>query len=112
MTADLPVLPQVIVDYFAAAQAYDFEALASCFAPDGVVSDEGDVFRGRGEIVAWREALAVKWRNTYEITGAEILGAADVRVTAHLEGTFPGGVVDLNYGFSLADGLIARLEIS
>jgi hypothetical protein len=33
-------------------------------------------------------------------------------VTNHLEGDFPGGVVDLRYRFVLAGGLIAELEIA
>jgi hypothetical protein len=33
-------------------------------------------------------------------------------VTNHLEGDFPGGVVDLRYRFLLADNLIADLEIA
>jgi ketosteroid isomerase-like protein len=105
-------LPEVVGNYFAAAGAYDFAALAACFTPDGMVSDEGDVFHGPAEIVSWRETLAAKWINTYEVTSAEMLTPTDVQVTAHLAGTFPGGDVDLDYAFRLADGLIARLEIS
>ncbi|WP_405071977.1 hypothetical protein OG558_22060 [Kribbella sp. NBC_01510] len=33
-------------------------------------------------------------------------------VTNHLEGDFPGGVVDIIYRFTLANDLITRLEIA
>ncbi|MDX6231059.1 MAG: hypothetical protein QOI76_4449, partial [Frankiales bacterium] len=32
-------------------------------------------------------------------------------VNARIEGDFPGGVVDLTFDFTLADGLIADLSI-
>lgn len=33
-------------------------------------------------------------------------------VTLRLEGTFPGGVADLDYRFTLRDGLVAELVIA
>jgi hypothetical protein len=105
-------VPTIVGSYFAAAGAYDFTALAACFTSEGEVSDEGDIFHGRDEIVGWRKALAAKWVNTYEVTSAESASPTEVHVTARLVGTFPGGVVDLDYAFGLADGLIARLDIS
>jgi len=50
--------PAVIARYLAAAPAGDFVALADCFTVDGTVTDEGHTYRGRPEIIGWRESLA------------------------------------------------------
>ena len=39
-------LPKPVAEYFAAERAGDAEALARCFAGDGVVHDEGGTFTG------------------------------------------------------------------
>lgn len=47
---------------------------------------------------------------TAEFTGASTT-ATGVDVGQHLEGDFPGGVVDLNYRFTLDSAAIRRLVI-
>lgn len=101
--------PDVITRYYEAAG--DLETLLDCFAPDAHVRDEGHDYHGITEIRGWREGLASRFTYTTEITGAEATGDREYLVTTHLEGDFPGGVVDLDQRFTLAGDKIADLAI-
>ncbi|WNV88477.1 nuclear transport factor 2 family protein [Umezawaea sp. Da 62-37] len=103
--------PAVVTRYLKAADAGDALAVAECFAEDGTVVDEGVLHRGRAEIVGWREETASRWTYTSTVTGSEPVGEGRFRVTAHLEGDFPGGQVDLGFDFTVHDGLISALVI-
>jgi hypothetical protein len=103
--------PAVITRYLVAAPAGDFVALADCFTADGTVTDEGHTYRGRTEIIGWRESLASQWTFTTTVTSSEPISDDEYRVTVHVVGDFPGGVVDLTYQFVLHDDLIADLTI-
>jgi hypothetical protein len=103
--------PEIITRYLMAADTKDPAACAGCFTEDGTVLDEGVTYHGRGEIVRWREETLAKWTYTTTVTGSAPTGADEYRVTAHLEGDFPGGEADLTFGFTLRDGLIAALKI-
>lgn len=48
---------------------------------------------------------------TTEITDVEQVGETVHVVRTHLEGDFPGGVVDLKQRFTVSGGLIRDLEI-
>ena len=91
------------------ANAHD---LLAAFAPDAVVVDNETTYTGHDEIHRWREAEASKYTYTVEISHVEKFDDGHYVVSTHLEGDFPGGVVDLIYRFKLADGLITRLEIA
>jgi hypothetical protein len=101
----------VLASYFAAADRGDYAALADCFTPDGFVVDEGNTYRGRDEIIGWREAGAAKWTYTSTITGTQAVSADEYRAQVRVEGNFPGGVADLKYRFVLREGLIRELSI-
>jgi hypothetical protein len=91
------------------ANAHD---LLSAFAPDAVVIDEENTYTGHDEIHRWRETAASEYTYTVEVSHVEKLDDTHYVVTNHLEGDFPGGVVDLIYRFTLKDDLIASLEIA
>jgi hypothetical protein len=103
--------PAVITQYLAAAAAEDFGALADCFTALGTVTDEGHTYRGRAEILGWRESVASQWTYTSTVTSSEPINDDEYRVTVHVVGNFPGGAVDLTYRFVLQDNLIADLTI-
>lgn len=108
-------LPPVISAYFAAAEHDNVDALVDCFTADAVVIDEDAEWRGQAEIRRWRETVATKFEYTLEVRNArprpEIDGDERINVQTHLEGNFPGGAVDLDYGFALRGELISALEI-
>jgi hypothetical protein len=100
-------LPDVITAYLAAHDARDADAAAPTFAPDAVVTDDGHTYRGAGEIRSWLTGAATEYTYTAELKSATVT----YDVVQHLEGTFPGGQVDLHYLFELRDGVISRLVI-
>jgi hypothetical protein len=77
--------PGPVAAYFEAEKAADAQALARCFAEDGVVRDEGgtSVVTRNGEIV----------------------------VTGRVSGNFPGSPVNLEHAFRVHGDKIASLEI-
>jgi SnoaL-like domain len=115
-------LPRAIQAYFAAAADDDADALVGCFADDAVVIDEDRSWRGHAQIVQWREEVATKFDYTIDVRGVRPRGTTDredgddgedggFRVQARLQGDFPGGIVDLDFGFVVRSGLITQLEI-
>ncbi|MEV6414801.1 nuclear transport factor 2 family protein [Kribbella sp. NPDC051718] len=93
------------------ANAHD---LLSAFTPDAVVVDEETTYTGHDEIHRWRETAATEYTYTVELTHVEKLDETHYVTTNHLEGNFPGGVVDLLYRFTLDPDstLITHLEIA
>jgi hypothetical protein len=108
-------LPQAITKYLREADpqhkanAHD---LLAAFASNATVIDDGKTYTGHDEIHRWRENEASKYTYTVELSHVEKLDDNRYVVTTHLEGDFPGGVVDLIYRFTLADDLITMLEIA
>jgi ketosteroid isomerase-like protein len=105
-------LPGPVQHYFDVVDGDDPEALVALTTPDVVVVDDGATWQGHDGVREWRAKVVRQWDYTTELTGVRPSGAASCVVTGHLEGDFPGGEVDLYYSFTLADELIARLEIS
>ncbi|GAB7080198.1 nuclear transport factor 2 family protein [Megalodesulfovibrio paquesii] len=105
-------LPPVIETYFRTANAHDAQAVADCFAPDGVVVDEQREFRGPEAIRQWKEASNVQYAPRMEpLAMKEEAENGRTLVTARVSGTFPGSPVNLQFAFTLEKGRIARLEI-
>jgi ketosteroid isomerase-like protein len=103
--------PDVISRYYDAAAAGELDALIACFQIDAHVLDEGQHFHGVEAIRGWREGLASRFTYTTTITGTEQTSPDRYVVSTHLEGDFPGGVVDLEQAFTVSDDLIAELLI-
>ena len=103
-------LPGPIEVYFEADTAGDAEALATCFAADATIRDEGRTHEGLAAIKASR----IETRRKYEYT-VEPLEAAQwdgqTVVTASVSGTFPGSPVTLTFIFRQEEENIASLEI-
>ena len=117
MSVDTPRLavmtttPDVIARYYAAAASGDLDALLNCFTPEAHVLDESRHYQGITEIRRWREGVASRYTYTTEITGTSKPSDDEYVVATHLEGDFPGGVVDLEQRFTLSGGLISELLI-
>ena len=82
-----------------------------CFTPQAHVVDENQHYQGLAEIRRWRESVASRYTYTTEITGTRQTTDAEYVVVTHLEGDFPGGVVDLEQKFTVTGGLISELLI-
>ena len=107
-------LPTIISDYLDAFDRGDLDAVVACFTDDAVVFDQGEESRGHRAIRDWLENTATAYEHTVEVRGTRPLGEVDGLerhdVYTHLEGTFPGGTVDLTDQFGLRDGRIASLS--
>jgi hypothetical protein len=110
----LPVddVPPAVRTFVTAHQAHDRETELSCFAEDASVTDEGRTYTGLAQLRAWLGKAESEYTYTTEVTGASRTDEDHYDVVHHLEGDFPGGVVDLHFRFALdAAGRIASLVI-
>jgi hypothetical protein len=110
-TIDTTELPEAITSYLRARAARDLDVAVRSYATHATVTDEGRTYRGTDEIRAWLSRAASEYTYTIEMTGATKVGDDGYDVIQHLEGDFPGGVVDLHFRFALRDGTIVRLVI-
>jgi len=105
-----PDLPELLSEYFAAANTDDADRIAACFAEDARVHDERQDFAGRPAIRQW--AIAARKKASFKSEPFELGGEPDVPIVrAHVSGNFPGSPVDLTYRFTVAGGAIATLSI-
>ena len=109
----MPVhLPGPIEIYFASENACDIDALATCFAADASVRDEGRTMDGLDAIKAWRVETRKKYQHTVEPLGVLECDGKTV-VTGKVSGNFPGSPVNLQFTFTFGSNgsRIASLEI-
>ena len=112
MTTEWDGLPDNVKKFMTALDSRQGARALTLFTADAVVTDEGRDHSGPDEIEDWLTASVSESEYTYttEFTGATTSGTT-VDVVQHLEGNFPGGVVDLHYRFTLDGALIDRLVI-
>ncbi|MFI5615071.1 nuclear transport factor 2 family protein [Amycolatopsis sp. NPDC051903] len=104
-------LPKPITDYLAAHEKRDADAALPLFTPDATVVDDGRTYRSPDEIGAWLRRAGSEYTYTSTLTATEHVDDSRYVATYHLEGDFPGGVVDLHHRFTLHNGRISRLVI-
>jgi ketosteroid isomerase-like protein len=104
-------LPEAINTYLAAHHARDFDTAVSYYTDDATVIDEGRTYHGPGQIRDWLQRSAREYTYTIKLTGAQKVDNARYVAIHHVEGNFPGGVVDLRFRFTLRDGSISQLTI-
>lgn len=103
-------LPAPIAAYFEADRQGP-QAVALCFTPQAVVTDEGRQHHGHAAITAWKQAASRAF--DYQVQPFEVVQEqGDWCVRSHVTGNFPGSPVDLRYRFRLDDGRVAALEIT
>ncbi|MFB9832557.1 nuclear transport factor 2 family protein [Actinoallomurus acaciae] len=108
---DLDRLPRTIADYLTAHRDRDADAAIASFAGDATVVDDGRTYQGSAEIHRWLDRSSAEYTYTIELVDAEKIDDEHYTAINHLEGDFPGGVVDLHFRFTLRDGRIAHLAI-
>lgn len=104
-------LPAIVSEYFSADKEKGADAVAACFAADGIVKDEGQTFTGREAIRQWKAHSGTKYTYTADPVSIAVEGDRTV-VTSHVVGNFPGSPIDLRYFFTFAGDRIATLEIT
>lgn len=110
---DAATVPPVVARYLS-AQGDDErrQVVVEAFTADARVTDEGIDYDGRDGIPAWLDKTLSEYTYTTALIGQHQEGPDQWTVLAHLEGDFPGGVVDLRYRFSLEQDRISRLIIA
>ena len=111
---DLPSdsLPATVRDFLSAHVVRDADTASSFLAEDAVVVDQGETVRGREQVHAFLRDAGSEFEYTTEQIGARRVDDTHWVVTLRLEGTFPGGVAELDYRFALRDDLVAELVIA
>src|SRR5688572_24839749 len=104
-TAGRHELPEVVERYQDAHDRHDTAVALAAFTPDARVLDDGHEYRGTAEIDSWLSTAASEYSFTRTFVAAEAVGDGTWLVVNHLEGNFPGGVVDLRYQFALTGNL-------
>lgn len=105
-------VPDVVTKYQEAHDSGDVEAALAAFTSDATVKDDGHEYHGRDEIRDWLARASTEFTYTRTLTHADVIHTNTWLLTNHLEGNFPGGVVDLRYRFALSDDLISELDIA
>ena len=105
------IMPAVVSDYFNAENNHDSDAVARCFADDGLVQDDGHAHTGHAAIRAWKEAGSAQYSAVIRPASADTQGAR-CDVTCRVSGNFPGSPLDMRFAFTLAGSHIQTLEIS
>lgn len=106
--------PDAVRAYLSLTIGGDRTAAIVSFADTAHVTDDGHDYHGASEVRQWLDRAA----SEYTYTTTPLVARTDdasgqTTVTCHLEGTFPGSPVDLDFRFRLGDaGRIARLEIA
>jgi len=106
-----PTAADVISRYFTAQSGRDFDTLIELFTDDGVVVDEGKMWRGKSGIREWRDKAASIYQYTTKVLQVHEDGEDEYTALVRLEGNFPGGIVELEYHFTIKGGHIQMLEI-
>jgi hypothetical protein len=103
-------LPQPISTFYHASDVYDVDLLASCFAEDAKLVDEGEEYHGpkavSGHILAANRSAKVMTEitNCVEKNGETI-------VTATISGNFNGSPIPLDFHFVINNEKIKTLNI-
>ena len=96
--------------YVAASNGDDTDRLAGLFTDDAVIHDEGQEYHGREGVRAWLAKSEKAY--TFTMEPQEVAERDGLTVlTATVAGSFPGSPVDLDFDFTLRDGLIAGSAI-
>ncbi|MFF3518376.1 nuclear transport factor 2 family protein [Streptomyces sp. NPDC002573] len=110
---DAADLPEVVARYLRAHNAKDVAAAMATLAPEATVTDDGRTHHGPAAIRGWLQQTSTQYTYTTTLVGAERHGPGRYTVVQHLEGDFPGGLVDLRYRFVLDEhGRISQLVIA
>ena len=105
-------LPTTVQGFLTAHVVRDADTASSFLAEDAVVVDQSESFRGREQIHAFLRDAGSEFEYTTEQTGAVRIDDAHWVVTLRLEGTFPGGVAELDYRFTIKEDVVMELVIA
>lgn len=102
-------LPKIIVALIKSQDIWDSLAYANCFSETAIVTDEGNIYKGRIAIQHWIQKVNDTFKTVMKpvayVEGAQIL-------KAEITGNFDGSPILLHYYFELKEGLLQNLKIT
>jgi ketosteroid isomerase-like protein len=105
-------IPTTVRGFLAAHVVRDADTASSFFAENAVVVDQGETFRGRQQIHPFLRDAGSEFEYTTEQIGAARIDDDHWVVTLRLKGTFPGGVAELDYRFTIREDVVTELVIA
>ncbi len=103
-------LPEVILNYIAAANDGRIDDAAACFAQDALVHDENRDHQGFDAVREWIAETTREYQPKNEVLSATPDGETHA-VISKISGNFPGSPVELEFHFVITNGKISRLSI-
>lgn len=103
-------LPEIILNYIAAANDGRIDEAAACFAGDATVHDENHDHQGLDEIREWIAETTESSHPRNEVLSATTDGVTHA-VISKISGNFPGSPVELEFHFVITGGKISSLAI-
>ena len=103
-------LPEVILNYIAAANDGRIDEAVACFAQDARVHDEDHDHQGLDEIREWIAETTESSQPQNKVlssTGEE----GTYTVISEISGNFPGSPVELEFHYGITNGKISSLSI-
>ena len=104
--------PDVVHRYFELDAERDIDGIVALFTNDATVVDEGETHLGAAAIRAWRTGPASTYDYRTTVIKTERTGDNQYRVTARLDGNFPGGTVELRHDFTVTGDRVVYLHIA
>jgi len=104
-------LPKIVTELISAQNKFDSVAYANCFAPNALVFDDGEDFRGRKEIKNWIASANEKYKAVMDPVSYTATAASGT-LSVNVSGNFPGSPAILKYHFEFVDGLIQSLKVT
>ena len=104
-------LPTNLRAFVDAHHAHDADTAVQYLADDVVAVDQGQTWRGREEVRTFVRDAGAEFEYTTEEIGTRRIDDDHYVIGVRLEGTFPGGRAELDYRFTLRDGLISEIVI-
>ncbi|WP_336921952.1 nuclear transport factor 2 family protein [Aquipuribacter sp. SD81] len=105
-------LPAAVRDFVAAHVVRDPDTAVIFLSDDVVVTDQGRTVHGRDAALALLREASTAFDYTTEQIGVRQVDDMRWVVTLRLEGTFPGGVAELDHRFTLRGDSVAELVIA
>ena len=104
------VLPEVILNYIAAANAGKTDEATACFAEDAKVHDENHDHQGLDEIRDWIAETTEASQPQNKVLSSTGEGET-YTVISEISGNFPGSPVELEFHYVITNGKISSLSI-
>lgn len=108
----MTTIPSIVQQYLDAENAHDPEAMAACFAPDGIVED-GETLTGNAAILEWARRVVTAYNPSSVLKDATQEGDT-TQASVRISGTFDGSPLDFRLTFRVRAGRIAgyRAELA